>query len=210
MRSIIRPKPTPVLIWIVVALLTAGLMACRGATRPVNFYTLSTLNTDASMPDLPPNSRGAAIGVGPLTLLKAVERPQIATRTGSNTIHVAEYHRWAGSLGRDMLNVIVDDLTLLLKSERVAAYPWERYFEPDYRVYIDVRALDCRLGKSADLRAAWIITDGEHALVSSGNEAFSVEVSGDQYENLVSAASSAVSMLSAEIAKQLSRLELGE
>ena len=49
-----------------------------------------------------------------------------------------------------------------------------------------------------------------HAVVSNGSGAFSVAVSGERYDDLVAAASSAVAQLSAEIARDLSGLESGE
>jgi uncharacterized protein len=210
MRIITRRKQTVALLWIGILILTVGMLSCRGTTRPVHFYTLNALSPESPVSGSSTSKRDMAIGVAPLSLPKAMDRPQIVIRTGANTIRVSEFHRWAGELGRDMLNVIVDNLSLLMKTDRVAGYPWERYFEPDYRIYIDVRAFDYHLGESVMLKASWVITGMEFEALSNGRKVFTAEVAGEGYDDLVAAASRAVSLLSVEIASDLSALTPAE
>jgi len=49
----------------------------------------------------------------------------------------------------------------LLPSSLVAAFPWEDYFDPDYRVYMEVQQFDGRLGQYAQLVITWTITTQE-------------------------------------------------
>ncbi|MGD8283632.1 MAG: ABC-type transport auxiliary lipoprotein family protein, partial [Desulfobacterales bacterium] len=60
-----------------------------------------------------------AIAIGPVTIPAALDRSQIVTRDGTNKIRLSENHRWAGPLQQDIAAVLADNISGLLKSERV-------------------------------------------------------------------------------------------
>jgi uncharacterized lipoprotein YmbA len=72
-----------------------GLGAC--ASTPSRFYLLNALATPETIPS-PATSQGPVIGVGPITMPRYVDRPQIVTRVGRNQLALGEFDRWAEPL----------------------------------------------------------------------------------------------------------------
>lgn len=193
--------------------LLAGLMllsGCKAMSPPVAFYTLSAMSG-------PPSSRitsgakpGIAIGVGPLTIPRILDRPQVVTRVSANRIQVAEFNRWAGAIGEEVLRVLADNLSLLLDTQRVAAYPWERHFVPDYQIFLDIHQFDGTMGQKAVLRVTWTVTAGETAKpLVTHRSLIEEKMSGADYETMVAAKSRAVYALSLEIAEAIGDLHGG-
>jgi len=71
------------------ALALAG-CAASPATR---FYVLTPVEVDGAAPSSP--SDAMTIGVRSVDLPEALERPQIMTRTGPNTVYFAEFDQWS-------------------------------------------------------------------------------------------------------------------
>ena len=190
-------QPIGLTIFMVLALL-AG---CRSATTPVEFYTLSPLTAVGEADKIAGIGDNLAVGIGPLQMPKINDRPQIVTRIGPNQINVDEFHRWAGSVYEDFLRVVTMNLATLLQSNRVAAYPWEDYFEPDYRIYMEVRQFDGRLGQYVQLDITWTITGREAREILLVRKSLIREpVRGEGYDALVAAKSRLLATLSRQMA----------
>ena len=114
------------------------------------FYTLAPADEIAA-----PAAGGPAVGVGPLTIPRSIDRPHIVTRRGANQLHLAEFHRWGAPLGDEILAALGRDLSALLGSEQVVAYPWANFMDPEYRVPVDILRLDGSLGGEVVLDATW-------------------------------------------------------
>lgn len=184
------------------------LVGCGAATGPVQFYALSG-------PEPPPQAPGStnmvdkiAVGVGPLSIPKMIDRPQIVTRSTGNRLHVEEFHRWGGALNEDILRLLTEQLSGLLESNRVMAHPWADFFEPDYRVYLEFHRFDGRFGESVVLNVTWTVTDarGRKALAVR-RSVISESLATTDYESLVSACSAVVSDLAQQIAKEIRILQ---
>src|ERR671924_270261 len=107
------------------------------ASQPSRFYLLSAgPNTDTASPETS-GQQGPTIGVGPVTLPRYVDRPQIVTRTGPYEIKLAEFDRWAEALDANFTRVLADNLSLLLPTARVVMSPWPRATPLDYQVTVD-------------------------------------------------------------------------
>jgi len=186
---------------IVVLVLLAG---CRSSTPPVEFYTLSPQPPVSAADKVARLDDNIAVGVGPLQIPKFIDRPQIVTRIGPNKINVAEFHRWAGSVYEDILRAMTLNLAALLQSNLVVAYPWEDYFDPDYRVYLEVHAFDGRLGQYAQLDVTWTITGREsRELLLVRKSLIREPTRGDDYDAFVAAKSRILGTLSGLIAKAI-------
>lgn len=183
------------------------LSGCRGVTAPIEFYALTPLTAMSEEVKTSVPADTLSVGIGPLEIPKIIDRPQIVSRTGPNRIHVDEFHRWAGSLHEDFLRVITMNLTELLRTNRVATYPWGEYFEPDYRVFMEVHRFDGKPGESVVLDLTWTIT-GQAAtdvlLVRKSLLKAPVDATG--YEAFVSAKSLLLADLSHEIAREINML----
>lgn len=185
--------------------LAAALPACRGPVPAMRFYTLAPLAEPA------PAAAPLAVGVGPLYLPQALDRPQIVTRAADNRLDLAEFHRWGGSLAGDALAVLTANLSALLGSDRVVAHPWARFIEPEYRVPVEIHRLDGRLGGEVALAATWAVhRKGEAAPRVVRKSVLAEPASGPDYADLVAAHSRALAALSREIAAELARRQAGD
>lgn len=192
--------------WIL-CILTVFIAACRGATSPVEFYTLNSVIETPATAQVAAADQDLAIGVGPMVIPKTIARPQIVTRSGPNRLEVDEFHRWAGSLREDFLRVLSANLSILLKTNWVATHPWEDYFKPTYRIVLDVHQFDGSLGEQVLLNVTWTITgqDGRKALLVR-KSIITQPVSGKDYEAFVSAKSRVLATFSREIATEIKNL----
>lgn len=184
------------------------LAGCRSATSPVEFYTLTPL-TGMSAEEKAAGAKDAlAVGIGPVEIPKINDRPQIVTRIGPNRINVDEFHRWAGSLYEDFLRVLTVNLSSLLHTNLVAAYPWEDYFDPNYRIFMEVHQFDGRLGEHVVLDVTWTITGREAKEVLLVRKSQMKEpVQGMDYEAFVSAKSRILADFSRDIAHAIQALD---
>ena len=180
---------------------------CRGITSPVEFYTLNAVIETPITAQVAAADQDLAIGVGPIEIPKTIDRPQIVIRTGPNRLEVDEFHRWAGSLREDFMRVLATNLSILLQTNWVATHPWEDYFQPTYRIVLDVQRFDGSPGEEMVLNATWTITghDGRNALLVR-KSIITQPVSGKDYEAFVSAKSRVLATFSREIATEIKNL----
>jgi hypothetical protein len=187
------------------------LAGCRSSTPPVEFYTLSPLTTVSEADKVAGLKDNIALGVGPLQIPNIIDRPQIVTRIGPNKINVDEFHRWAGSVYEDFLRVVTMNLSTLLPSSLVVAFPWEDYFDPDYRVYMEVQQFDGRLGQYAQLVITWTITTQEARKILLVRKSLIREpVQGEDYDAFVAAKSRILATLSRQIAQGIKEAHGGK
>jgi uncharacterized protein len=188
---------------VMTGLLALGLMTGCGTTSPAVFYTLSPMTDVGSTMSVSP-SEPVAIGIGPIKFPDELNRPMIVTRSGRNRLEVNEFRRWGGSLEKNVTGVMVENLSLLMQTDKVMARPWERYFKPDIRVALDIRQFDGRLGEYASLNATWmIIGPKDDAPLAVQRTIIREAVSEDGYDALVDAQSRALERLCQEIAVSL-------
>lgn len=179
---------------------------CGIKSLPVEYYTLN-VPAQKGIVALPVAAADVALGVGPATFPEYLERPQIVTRMGANQITVNEFHRWAGSLERDFLRVLAQNLSMLLDTHKVVVYPADEWFDVHYRVVLDVQQFEGRPGQEVFLSVGWLVTEPRHrAVLSVQHSNITEPVSAPVYSALVAAHSEALSRLSAAIAKEIALL----
>jgi uncharacterized lipoprotein YmbA len=139
-----------------------------------------------------------------MAIPETIDRPQIVTRSGPNRLRVDEFHRWAGSLREDFLRVLSANLSILLKTNRVTTHPWEDYFQPTYRIVLDVHQFDGSPGQQVTLQVTWTITgqDGRNALLVRKSN-MTQPVSAKDYDTFVAAKSRILASFSREIATEI-------
>ena len=183
---------------------------CRSATQPLEFYTLTPLAVMSEEKKAGESEDTLAVGVGPVEMPKINDRPQIVTRIGPNKVNVDEFHRWAGSLYEDFLRVLTMNLSSLLRTNLVAAYPWEDYFNPDYRIFMEVHQFDGKLGENVVLDVTWVLTGREaRKILIVRKSELKEPINGMNYEAFVSAKSRILANLSRQIAYEIKTLYSG-
>ena len=185
---------------LMVGLLMVGLLTgCTGTTPPAVFYTLSPMQA-APNQGVAGLSDPIAVGIGPVRFPDELDRASIVTRSGSNRLEVNQFRRWGGSLEKNFIRVMEENLALLLKTDQVMARPWERYFQPDVRLAMDVRQFDGRLGEYASLNVTWMLVGPESdAPLVVRRTIIQETVTEDSFDALVEAQSRALAALCKEI-----------
>jgi uncharacterized lipoprotein YmbA len=179
---------------------------CAGSQPPLSFYQLTSAKLPAAantetLPDL-------ALGVGPITTPEILKREEIVVHGDGNQYYLSDLHRWAGLLEKDMTMVITENLSNQLGTQQVFSFPWGSYFEPDYRVTIDILSLAGRPGDKATLRAGWAIIDatGKQMLVRKISE-YQHQTKDSSFNSLVQAENQVIALLCQEISSALRVLE---
>ncbi|MCP4682703.1 MAG: membrane integrity-associated transporter subunit PqiC [Desulfobacterales bacterium] len=185
------------LIFSLAALVFAG---CRGAAPAVTFYHLTPLENVEGKGLEQAAMQNILIGIGPVRIPEYLNRPQIVSRSGANRFSLSEFNRWGGYLDKNFMRVMVEDISLLLSTNRVLLFPWGDQADPDYRVAFDIHQFDGQLDGSVLLNVTWTIKDknGSENLYWK-KSIIQQSVSGPDYDALVSAHSRAIAELSREI-----------
>lgn len=182
------------------------LVACLTRSPAVEFYTLGA--TEASSRSGSGGAgEGLALAVGPLSLPRYLDRPQLARRTNENQIRYDERRRWAGALEGELLRVVGANLAALLPSERVVVYPAVPPFPLAYRILIDVERFEADGQDEVSLEARWSIIParGGDAL-RVGRVVVAEQARSASATDLVAAHSTAAGALSRALAEALGSL----
>ena len=185
-------------------ILLSSLSACSSLTDGNNgladtrFYSLN------SLPPSDNTQKQLRIGVGPVEIPRLINRPQIISRKDNTEIIMAEFHQWGGSHKEEIIQVISDNLSSLLKTESIEQYPWKFSFKPNYQVRINIERFDGELGKSITLRARWrLLKDNKEILVKRA--VINTPIQGRSYNHYVKAQSQALKTFSQQIATVIKR-----
>jgi uncharacterized protein len=135
-------------------LLLPALAAC-GSDKPTRLYVLSAMpdTTDAA------STHGVPIGIGPVTLPKYLDRPQIVTRVRDNSLAQADLDQWGGDLYDNITHVLAANLSNLLKTDRVSLYPWKDRAPIQYQITLDITRFERDVDGSTVLSVFWSIVD---------------------------------------------------
>ena len=179
-------------------------LAGCSTTRPSKFYQLQSMPGTHSLGPAGMLDPAIAVGLGPITLPDYLDRPQIVTRSQQNRVQLAEFDRWVGPLASDFSRVLAEDLTFLLRTDRVVQYPWPASLDVTYQVLIDCFRFDGILGDRAELEVQWSVlgNKGRQVLLLK-RSSVSEPAANPTYEALVAAQGRALGKLSREIALTL-------
>jgi len=190
------------------ALLPALLCACVvwlagcARTQPAQYYLLSSPAGPATA--APASAR--RIGLGPVRLPEYLDRPQIVSWASPTRLHLSNAHRWAEPLGKSFARTLLADLAHALPDAQFVAWPWRAPQQPALQITVDVQ----RFERAADgvllLEARWAVQRGPaDPAPALRTTSLRVPVTGaaDDYDALVTAASTAVLDLARDIAARL-------
>ena len=146
--------------FILLGLSLLTLTGCPG-NAPTRLYVL-TATTDKPASTSP---EGVAIGVGPITLPKYLDRPQIVTRVAANSLDQANLDQWGGDLNDNITRVVATNLSNLLATDRVSLYPWKDGAPVDFQVTMDISRFEQDKDGSAVLNVFWSIVNPKDGTV---------------------------------------------
>jgi uncharacterized lipoprotein YmbA len=190
----VRPGYNRLFVLGVIVTLFVG---CGSAPRE-SFYTLSA--GAAAENEAPAAAKGApSIAVGPVSLPDVVDRPQLVVHLAANRVTILEQQRWAEPLKAAIPRIIAENLSQLLGTSKVSAYPQAPVGEPDYRVHVDIQRFESAPGGPVTVDARWTVRKGTGE-PTAGQSLARESAGGDGYEAMVGAYSRALATVSRAIA----------
>lgn len=181
---------------------------CGGRSPSVAYYSLASIE-QMNQGAEPLSKHDVSLGIGPISVPNYLKRPQITTRVGENRYQFNEFNRWAGIIEQDIVRVLGNNLGFLLGTEKIAFFPWQQHFKPDYRFTVDIIQFEGDLAGEAVLSARWTISDasGENIL-ASGKNTYWQGVKNQDFDALVDAESQALAAFSRELVEEFNKLAL--
>ena len=187
--------------WMWAAVFFAVIVSGCATTRPSNFYTLQPIRNPADAGAQNQRQGLLRIVVGPIRFPDYLDRPQIVTRMGPNELKIDEFNRWAGDLRENFTRVLAENLSMLLGSDRVSAYPWQGSEKIDYQVTANVLQFDGKMGADAVLKVQWTIYGkDDRKILISRSASLRSKAEGAGYSAVVVAENQLLTDLSREIA----------
>ena len=195
------------IIWLI-SLSALSFTGCSSSSPKAEFYTLNAISTSQPGAATATTGQPVSIGIGPVTIPKVLDRPQIVTRTGPNKLQIDEFHRWAGRLDEDFARVVAENISLMVATDQVAVYPWDVSFKPRYQVILDVQRFEGRLGKGdVLLEVLWKVIDPrQKATLRIKKSVISEPLTAEDYDTIVATKSLAIQKLSKIISKEINAL----
>ncbi len=186
---------------IALAMLLLQLFGCAGSSQPTAFYILNPITTIG--PAKPTSANAPTVGVGPISLPKYLDRPEIVTRLGPNRVKVDEFNIWAGSLIENLELAIMESLSLITTNRAVVSYPWKKSTGVTLQVGINIRRFDID-NSDAILIADWS-TGNTNSLSNHTKHRSEVKipVSGIGYAAKIAALNLALDQFTKEIAASI-------
>ncbi|HMK69075.1 MAG TPA: PqiC family protein [Stellaceae bacterium] len=190
------------------SMLLAPLAGC-GNDKPTHLYVL----TATAEKTRPPSPTGLALGIGPITLPKYIDRPQVVSRIAANSLDQSAFEQWGGDLNDNITRVLADNLGSLLATDRVSLYPWKGAAPIDYQVTMDVTRFEQDADGNVVLDTFWSITSpGKDKALTMRRNIYSQPAPSaagggrDAYDAMVAAMNADLLALSRDIASALTSL----
>jgi len=187
--------------------LLIGLTFASGCLRsdPARYYVLTEVpRSRGAAPAVEPG-RGAAVGVGPVSLPGYVDRLPIVTRRGAQ-LDMAEFDKWGEPLSEGVPRAIAAYLAAFLQTERVVVFPWPGVRTIEHQVVIDVTRFDGVVGGDVLLEARWRVLGPDRKELVLRSSAVREATGASGYPALVAAMNRSLGALSREIADSVKML----
>ncbi len=140
------------------SLLLGGCGSFSARPDPSRFFTLSALSQPEDISTKrPADSPGISLGIGPITLPGYLDRQEIVTRVAPSQINLSENDRWAEPLEENFSRVLSQNVSAILRAERINAYPWPIDKKPVYQVEVEVLRFEANTAQEAQLSARWTV-----------------------------------------------------
>ena len=190
----------------VVGVLAVWMLAMTGCMRSAGsdqFFMLKPIDASASL-SAAPRPAALLVGMTPVRIPAYLDRPQIVTALNGHGYQVSEDNRWAERLDENVARVTLQNLSLLIPTEKIVMAPWGRDTKPDVVVGISIQEMHADAAGQARLDASWSLKSGQAGLVP---HRFSCRqpASVSDYSLIVSALNGCLEKLNREIAAEIQR-----
>jgi uncharacterized protein len=176
---------------------------------PSRFYALAPLPRTGQRAQDTPGTNSVALAIGPIKFPGYLDRRGLVKRLSQNRFAVADNDLWAEPLEENFSRVLSQNLSILLQTDRVVSYPWERNQRPTYQVQVEVLRFEPNAEQVVELWARWIILDNAKKTVSVRESYLTHPARDKSAEASVASMSEVVSDLSKEITAAIRALTVG-
>ena len=197
-------------ILLILCLTPAGCLSLDAKPDPSRFFALASLPRTGQRADTAVATNALALGIGPVRFPGYLDRQQIVTRISENRFAVAENDRWAEPLEENFSRVLAQNLSILLQSDGIVGYPWERNQRPTYQVQVEVLRFEPAAEQHVELWARWMILDDARKSLRASESYLTQQARDKSTDASVAAMSEALSDLSKEIAAAIRGLTKGQ
>jgi uncharacterized protein len=197
-------------IILLVCFISAGCSFFEVKPDPSRFFALTSLPRTGQTAQDAAVTNQLALGIGPIKLPGYLDRQQMVTRISQNRFAVAENDRWAEPLDENFSRVLSQNLSILLQTDKIVAYPWVRSQQPTYQVQVEVLRFEPNAEQVVELWARWSIIDNTKKTVSVKETYLTQPARDKSTEASVASMSELVSDLSKEIAAAIRALTVGQ
>jgi len=200
-------------LWCALLLVSLSLAGCGNFSAkpdPSRFFTLTAIAQPVSPAKDSGNLGGVSLGIGPIGLPGYLDREEIVTRVSPNRIDFSEYDRWAEPLDVSFTRVLAQNLSILLRTDRLVFYPWEPNRRPNYQVTVQVVRFESNHRGEVQLSARWEIFDISNINripLRAGESGITRQPTAQSTDASVAALSEALGDLSREIANAVSAID---
>jgi uncharacterized protein len=198
------------LICLLVCFIAAGCSFFDPKPDPSRFFSLTPLPRTGQRAQDAAGTNALALGIGPIKFPGYLDRQQFVTRISQNRFAVAENDRWAEPLEENFSRVLSQNLSILLRTDRIVAYPWVRSQQPTYQVQLEVLRFEPNAEHVVELWARWTILDDARKTIGLKESYLTQSARDKSTEATVAALSETVADLSREIAGAIRNLEGGK
>jgi len=175
-----------------------------GSDDPSRYYLLTPEPAQPSAQARSTAARGPIVGVSHVELSDHLKREEIVTRSAGNQVVLADLDRWAAEPESSIATVLAQNLSNMIPSDRVILLPSTRTIPLDYRVQVNIANFEQGPDGAIKLNANWQVFKGDdYKLLEIRKSAISQPVSGEGYDAIVAAMSSALGELSRQITAQI-------
>lgn len=167
-----------------------------GDSKTTSYFVLSSLQDTQAFKSSRP---GLTVGVGPLEMAPYLDRNTLVTKSSTNELTFSEFKRWAEPLDEGILRVVTENLSILLGTHKVHAFPWRHHGDMTYRLKLDIQRFEVTANQQALVSARWSLHHAKLGMMHSGHFTHQANASKEPQAEL----SHGLTLLSHDVSKAL-------
>lgn len=179
-------------------LLVGGLSGCGTSPSP-RLYLIQPMAMTANTTAV----SGPTIAIRPVVLPEHLRRKEIVTHDAPYRVHAAAFDRWAEPLDTAIAAALTENLSILMQTDTVIAYPWDQVHGVDYAVNLRILSFAAEPGGEVALSVSWIINAADRTPLVLDKARYTEAPRGGEVVDTVAAMSRAIEQLSRDIAAAL-------
>lgn len=150
-------------------------------------------------------SHTITVGLGPISVPRYLDRPEVVTRLTDTEFSVSDTDRWGEPLDTGVSRVLTQDLSSELPRLEVVPFPWSKKTQIDYRVSVEFLRLERTADGKAEVQAIWTIRKGLDKQFVQRGTTTTTRAAGTDQRSASAALSEGVAQVSRDIAQALKR-----